>query len=238
MKRFIFPLMVLYAACFSCTNSNNAPAPQQEKQETKTEKRNIIKKPLSIPSEFSYITNVGSVNVIFTPGDYNITVEGDSALLPYVSTNFDSNILTVSLQGDANKDINLYGANNLVTMHISAPSLECASVCGTGNFVFDGKWESESIQIGSLDNGSITLGEVECKHFKFEATSKANVSIKHLKADDAMFNFRFATTFTADVDIERLTVYNDGSPKLTLTGNATNLYISKPKDANLSCSIK
>ena len=116
-----FATLLVLGACRRSTPGNEVKTEQQSTAKTEQRKQNIIKKRISIPFDFSYITNLGSVDIIYTQGNYSIEVEGDSATIDYLNAEFDSNILTVNLQTDNNTDINLYGNSNNIKMYVSAP---------------------------------------------------------------------------------------------------------------------
>ena len=114
-----FATLLVLGACRRSTPGNEVKTEQQSTAKTEQRKQNIIKKRISIPFDFSYITNLGSVDIIYTQGNYSIEVEGDSATIDYLNAEFDSNILTVNLQTDNNTDINLYGNSNNIKMYVS-----------------------------------------------------------------------------------------------------------------------
>ena len=64
---FLLPILSLamLTACNSTPTDKKEPEVQVKKEKRKA---NIIKKPLNIPYEFSYITNMGSVDIIYTQG--------------------------------------------------------------------------------------------------------------------------------------------------------------------------
>lgn len=216
----------------ACNNTTQQPQEQAE-QEPSAQQRNIIKKLLPIPQEFSYLTNLGSVDIIYTQGSaYSIEVEGDSALLEHLQTNFDSNLLTVALATDSNQDINLYGHTNDVRMYISCPELKVVSICGNGGFESTSTWQADELQVGVLGTGELMLGEIDCNTFNLQSTDRGNISISHLHASDAVIYSRSSADINLCVDVKDLTILNDGTQKIWLTGKATNLQVAKPDDPN------
>ena len=228
-------------ALTACTN----PAPQQENattedslSQTKESNRNVVRRNLGVLTDFSYITNLGSVDIIYTQGDYSIEVEGDSALLQYLVTSFDSNLLTVSMRTDGNTSYNLYGNTPNVTMRLSCPTLQCISICGNGSFSSQGTWSSEDIEIGVLGTGTMHLDSIECNTFKMQITNVSTIGINNLKANEATVLTRTNATVSMNADAEELSILNDGKPNMTLTGRATKLLIQNPKDETLVNKIK
>lgn len=228
----------------SLTACNSSASKEQEKEtgtgspQEQRQGANIVRKRLDMLGSFSYITNIGSVNIIYTQGDYSIEVEGDSALIPHVKTSFDSNLLTVSMGTDGNCDINFEGKTSNVTMYVSCPELKCISICGSGRFESRGKWTGDDIQTGVLGIGSLKLDSIECNTFSMQVTAISHIGIGNLKAKEATILTRTNAIVDMNVDAEEFVVLNDGNPKMTLTGKATNLQIKNPKDQNLKNNME
>lgn len=235
MKRKIIGIWAILSILTACNNPVQRPNEQSGDDDTSQEKvknEKIVRRQLGTLKDFTHLTNLGSVNIIYTQGDYNMEVEGDSVLLQYLTTSFDSNLLTVSMRTDGNRDINLYGNASNVTMYLSCPNLKCVSICGNGGFESIGKWSGDDIEVGILSTGTMRLDSIECNTFSMQSTSVSNISITNLKANEATVMTRANATIDMDVDAEELTVLNDGKPTMTLTGRAVNLLIKNPQDEN------
>ncbi|MCQ2256559.1 MAG: DUF2807 domain-containing protein [Bacteroidaceae bacterium] len=222
----------------SCNNGNStkdtsSDSSSQTAESPQKRSTNIIRRPISIPSTFSYITNIGSVDINFSFGDYSIDVEGDSATLKYLSTDFDSNLLTIGLLSEDNTDINKFSNGTKITMYISAPELQCVSICGTGNFVTEGTWKGDNIQLGLLGKGTMTFDSIECNSLSLQTTDKGSAIFSSVKADDITLYTRSNATINANIDAQNLTVINDGKPTITINGRATNYKVKNPNDNNL-----
>ena len=228
-----FATLLVLGACRRATSTNEVKTNNKEVEKKEQRKQNIIKKRISIPFDFSYITNLGSVDIIYTQGNYGIEVEGDSATLNYLTAEFDSNILTVNLQTDNNTDINIYGSTNTIKMYVSAPELKCVSVCGNGSFESQATWRAENIQLGVLSTGSMKIGRVECTTFDLQSTDIGNIDITDLQAEDANIYSRSTAAINVNMDVKNLIVINDGKQTLKLTGKAQNVRIKNPNDINL-----
>lgn len=231
----------LLTACRSDKNTNDsatADEPQKEEVEQSAEdSRKIVRKALSVPSDFTYIMNIGDVDIIYTQGECSMEVVGDSNLIKFLNTDFDSNLLTISLKTDANQKINRFSRAQNVQVYLSSPTLECVSVCGAGNFTYTGDWKSDKIQIGVFGKGNATLGNLECNSFVLQSTEDGDVAIAHLKATDATFTISGRGVYNVDVDVENLYVLNDVTKSITFTGKATTKYVSHPKEKNLHDNV-
>lgn len=226
--------LLLLGACRKTNTGNEAKTNTQQTEKKEARKQNIIRKRIATPFEFNHITNLGSVDIIYTQGNYNIEVEGDSTTLNYLITEFDSNVLTVNLELDNNTDINLYGNTNNVKMYISAPELKCVSICGNGGFESQDTWRAENIQLGVLSSGSMKIAKVECTTFDLQSTDIGEITLTDLQAEDAAIYSCSTATINANVNVKKLIVVNDGGQKLTLTGKAHNVKIKNPNDMNLT----
>jgi hypothetical protein len=224
--------LVLLGAC-------RKDAPKQEGQETqpttkKTEKkRNIVRRNIHVPQDFNYLTNLGSIDVYYTQGDYNVEMEGDSVTLNYVKADFDSNLLTVSVGNEGNNDFNLYGNTSNVKMYVSCPTLQCVSVCGNGGFTSRDTWLVDDLQLGVLGTGSMNIGKVDCMTFSLQSTHVGEVNIADLHAQDASVYSRSSAHINLNVDVDVLTILNDGTQTIKLTGKAKETHIKNPNDKNL-----
>ena len=226
--------------CASCQHTANKEQQQSigtgTKQPAQSQK-NIIRKHISIPSEFDYLTNLGSVDIIYSQGSYNIEVEGDSVQLEYLQARFDSNLLTVSIKSDGNSALNPYGNSSNVKMYISAPDLKCVSVCSNGSFESLGTWRSEDIQLGMIGTGNMELANVECTKFSLQSTDGGSFRVASLKADDAAIFSTSTAHFEADVNVNNLTILNEGKQTMKLTGTASQVLVKNPKDPNLTMEV-
>jgi len=224
--------LILMGSCRRTTTNNETDTKQQpEKKEAR--KQNIIKKRLAIPFNFNYITNLGSVDIIYTQGDYSMEVEGDSTTLNYLITDYDSNVLTVNLELDNNIDINLYGNTNNVKMYVSAPELKCVSICGNGSFESQDTWHAEDLQLGVLSSGSMKIGKVECTTFNLQSTDIGDITLTDLQAEDARIYSCSSANINANINVKNLIVINEGTQKMKLTGKAQLVRFKNPKDPNL-----
>ena len=234
----ILSALLLLEAC------HNAPSPQDQPVSNSAEqpvqsakKRNIVKRSISIPQDFSYITNLGSIDIIYTQGNFKVEVEGDSSTLNFLHTDFDSNLLTVSIGNDGNTDYNFYGNTSNVKMYVSCPDLKCVSICGNGSFESQATWHTEDLQLGVLGTGSLKTGKVECTTFSIQSSDTGPINIGELQAEDATVFSRSSARIDLNVNVNNLTVLNEGSQTLTLTGSAHKVYIKNTKDPKLTNKI-
>lgn len=230
------------AAVWGACNHTPTPkagqtAPMAQDQKVPVQ-RNIIKKHISIPHDFSYITNLGSIDIYYTQGNFSIDVEGDSTMLNYLTTNFDSNLLTVNIKTDNNPELNPYGNTSNVKMYISCPDLKCVSICGNGCFESQATWRTEDLQIGVLGTGKLKTGRIECTTFSLQSSKIGSINISDLIAEDANIYSTSAANIEVNMHVNNLTVINEGKQHLHLTGEAANTIIKNPNDPNLTNELQ
>ena len=233
-----FLILFILIACHSTPAENQQQTTQPKENPQNKKKVNIIRKPLNIPYEFSYITNLGSVDIFYSQGDYSIDIEGDSAMLQHLDADFDSSMLTVSIKTDRNNEVNLFGSKSNVRLYISCPTLHCVSVCGSGNFESTSAWKGENLRLGVLGTGTLKVGQVECETAIIESSNIGNITIDNLQAREATIYSRSSANINMNLDVDNLTVLNEGKQSITLTGSAKNTLIKNPNDEKLTNNLK
>ena len=230
---FVLAAIIGGAACTHTPAPKSEQTTPQEKVQSAPAKQNIIKKHINIPSDFSYITNLGSIDIYYTQGDFCIDVEGDSTTLSYLDARFDSNLLTVNIKTDNIPELNKYGYTSHVKMYVSCPDLKCVSICGNGKFESQGIWKTKDLQLGVLGTGAMQLEHIECTSFTLHSNKIGNVSIGKLIADEANIYSVSAAHIDVNMDVKNLAVINEGKQTMTFTGTAQNVKIKNPDDPNL-----
>ena len=164
MKKLFFTLTIIAALTllFACNNNPNAQTSTVNSQSSipdsqlSTINYKLINVPIAYP--FTNICSLCGVNIEYTQGDEcQIELEGDSAILHYVTTDIESGQLTLGFQTDENKNINIYESNYNITAHITAPELRLVSLCESGNFTCRGKWTGSNIHIGNIKSDVATV---------------------------------------------------------------------------------
>ena len=156
----------------------------------------------------------------------------------HVDANFDSSLLTVSIRTDKNNEVNLFGTTSNVRMYVSCPELHCVSVCGNGSFESAETWKGNDIRLGVLGTGALKLGKIECKTLTLESSNIGNVIIGDLQAQEATIYSRSSANIDVNLNVEELTVLNEGKQTITLNGTAKKTLIKNPKDERLTNNLK
>ena len=225
-KKFLTISILLVTLFCSCNQSPKTAQRKGENTEAKATARTVKQervKRIHVPiaADFQNIISIGGVNIIYTQGsNYNIELEGDSALLGHVRVDIESNVLTLNVKADSNKDINRYESNYGITAYITTPDLQCVSLCESGNFTCEGKWESPKIHIGCMSTGRFDVNEIECETFKYESSDFDKSHFKSIKTQTAsIFGYRKCHG-TFHVETDHLEIICNGESCMTITGQA------------------
>lgn len=227
MAKSIISVLIglIVISCVSCTNQPSAPATgTKESSSVETTIRHI---PFS--GEFTQITNMGSVNIVYTTGPCDIRVEGPKALVQMVSAEIDCGILLLTVASERNQDIQQYQTiRSDLTAYISSPSLSMLAVCGSGSFISHDLITTEDIHIGTLRNGSILINSLICRNLRYEINGTSRDSIGHLTCDDALVVSSASGRLTMpDVNASgSLTLDDNVSSEILCKGKTTSLVIN------------
>lgn len=233
MKKLSFTLTIIAALTllFACNNNPNAQTSTVNSQSSipdsqlSTLNYKLINVPIAYP--FTNICSLCGVNIEYTQGDEcQIELEGDSAILRYVTTDIESGQLTLGFQTDGNKNINIYESNYNITAHITAPELRLVSLCESGNFTCRGKWTGSNIHIGCLSTGSFYVDSIECESFKFESSYFDHSVFGNIKSDVATVICLRKSSPTFTFDSGDLFVVAEGESHPTIKGRAIKKEIS------------
>jgi len=235
-KKLFIPIWTLLLMVASCKqtpkNITAGHTHSQEQQATEKQKSQRPRKQkrihVPIAAEFQNIISIGSVNIDYTQGDnFAIDLEGDSALLAHVGVDIESGVLTLKINADSNKDINLYESNYGITAYITTPGLHCVSLCESGNFTCQGRWAVPDIHIGCMSTGQFDVKEIECETFKYESSDFDRSVFHSIKAKTAsIFGYRKCHG-TFHVDVDHLELICDNLSNMTVTGQVHTKAIEK-----------
>lgn len=222
--------MLAICACGGQQKQNRETATSKEaKSEKKKPVANIISKQVHVISEFTHLTSVSGADIVFTPGDYSIEVTGDSALIQYLETDFDSNLLTISIASERNPEINVYEGKPNVTISISAPKLQCVSLCSSGNFTSKGSWKNQTLEFGTIGSGTFYCDSLECESFNYMSTSTGDANFNHIKAKKIHFANLNQSNVNATIDADILEAENKGNSTFTFRGKVNEKRFSPSK---------
>ena len=229
MKKLLIVSLAIFSALCSCNGNKTEKGENSTKDTIKKSPQNIIRTPLQITSDFNQITSIGGIDIIYTQGDFSAELEGDSLLLPHIDVDIDSGILSISMKGERNHDINIYEGKNGVKLYLSSPNLKCVALCSSGNFTSKGTWTNEDIQLGIIGKGSFKLDSINCKTFKYQTSGTGNADFKNIKGEQLEFICTSKSDVTATVDADYLKAATNNGV-ITLNGKAKQKQLSASKD--------
>lgn len=204
MRTKLFMMIVCVMIALSCDNNQQDPTPSNIDKEVILPEINRIRKPITFNGTFYSITNLGSININYTQGPHSIEFEGDSIMMQYVETKFDSGILTVNLRGENKHDLEWDSKISDVKLHISSPSLMYVAVCGSGDFTSTSKITSEKLHIGTLGSGQIKFDSISCKSLRYEQNGPGNTLFKEVICDNASVLLNSTGLFRMNTDTKSL----------------------------------
>lgn len=216
-------LYILFAMLF-CACGQQEKQKQQTAESVPTPKEkteNVISREYPCGGDITHLTSVSGAHIIYTQGPNRLIAEGDSALLNYLDTDFDSGVLTISLGSERNPEINLYEGKKQITIYFSAPNLHCVSLCSSGDFTSKGKWCAETVEMGIIGSGSLHCDSIECQAFDFKASGKGSAYFTLIKSNEINFANLGETDVDAITDTDHLVAINKGRSTMTFSGRAT-----------------
>lgn len=167
--------------CLGCGNTEKTESTEGEKTDSVTPKKvresKKVEREIPVTQDFFQITNISNTIVEFTTGDYNVWIEGDSALVAHVNFDFDGGIMTITTPLDANNDITNFPDASDVVVHASCPDLRTMAICAGGGFVCHETLHTDFLQLGGMVGGSIDIDSVVCDRFRYDSNGNTALNI-------------------------------------------------------------
>jgi len=169
------------AACSVDAQSNQASASGEQGQ------RNFD------VGEFRSVTLVGPHDVNVTVGGaVSVRAEGDTAALDGLDIRVENGALRVGTQ----RGWSWRGPGGRVTVHVTVPSLDGASVTGSGDLTVD-RAEAERFAANVTGSGDLEIGALRARQANFSITGSGGIDIDG-SADEA----EISITGSGDADLE------------------------------------
>lgn len=144
---------------------------------------------------FSKVEAVGPDNIIFVTGDaFSIKAAGDADMIEKLRYTVDNGSIIIGREkgkwwGTGSKS---------VTVTITAPTLNEASLAGSGDFTAD-RMTGDSVAVELAGSGNATIGNVSGKSFKGDVAGTGNV-----KLAGTVDRAEFSVAGTGDIDASKL----------------------------------
>ncbi len=180
----------------------NAPKQDSTPIKKETTKVNIQTRNLPCNREFIQIINLGSADIVYTQGEYQIDATGDSTLLDMLQLSFDSGTLTINMNGEAQSDITPIATMRNVKIQISSPQLNYLTSCGSGAFQSVGTISTDNFQVSITGMGAMQLDTIQCDKFKMENNYAGQAELAYLKCHTAVITAFGNSTTTANITAE------------------------------------
>lgn len=186
----LFLLVLIVSYFWSCKNNkvekNASKAIVNEQINKELDSVAIIRKALPIPGDFSQITLIGSLNIVYTQGSVcTIDVEGPSNMVNHVKLSVDSGTLLAAINTEDNPDIQIIEKDNSnLVLYITSPTLNIVSPCGSGSFKAVGIVKSDNFIAGTLGDGGIEFDTLYCNSFRYEGKNASSSSFKYVEVKE------------------------------------------------------
>ena len=187
---------------------------------------------------FYQITNIGSLDIVFTQGPYNIEAEGPENLIDDLSVAVDQYVLTVSMKDEEKIDLTQYkSSSGKLTLYVSSPTVKAIAVCGTGGLHVRGTLQTDDLQLGILGEGSIEADSIIAGNLSVVVTGDGNTSIRQVTAKTtAKFLLSGHGSTTCNIDAgEGVSVDCNSKCRVDMNGNTGQLYVFSSGGAD--CSV-
>lgn len=225
----VLSLFLLYA----CGSGNQKSGEEQQSESANSNKKasslNIKRCSLLANSHYNQITNISGIDIEYVQGaEYSAILEADSILIPYVETEVEGGLLTLSVKSSKIKDVLKFENKHNAKLYLTAPELVAVAIVGAGDFVSKGTWQYDGeISLGTLGTGEFVTDTILCKTFRYQSTDTGAATFSYVKADNALFLSRFGSKIDANIDVSKVEANVDGTSQLTLTGHAIDAIVSK-----------
>ncbi len=240
LSSYVLPYITLLFLIISC--GGNTPKQPKNHQQPTAQKSIDITREIPLSQEFQHITNLSSLNIVFTPGDYHVKATGDSLIVSNLNVAIDGGVLTLSLPMENNTDFNRFPQTNNAVIYVSCPTLRNIANCGNGGFQSSGKIISDHINIGGMGTGDISLDSVECTTFRYELSQSNTAQFKQINAKDASILCHGTGDTQANITATHLVTIDEShmanisskvsAPEIdviTIGSGAVNLHVSAKK---------
>jgi hypothetical protein len=175
--------------------------------DVKTEVRNL--------SGFSKVESDGSINVFINKANaFEVKVEADDNLIPYIVTEVKGNALVVRMKDN----VNIRNARKM-TVYVSMPKLTALATRGSGSINSEGKFSGDEIVVKTQGSGSI--------NFSFDG--KSGVIATHGSG---------SIKFTGSISKVEIGTHGSGGIKAQLESEAAHLSVGGSGSVNISGSAK
>lgn len=139
-------------------------------------------------ADFHAVSSKGSIDVVFTPGDTSLRLEGDDNILELIETDVKDGVLVISSRGS-------YSTRSGLTAYVSAPTLDGVWVKGSGDVSGKGI-EGASLEVGVYGSGDVTLSG-SLQRLEVSVKGSGDVDLRELSAVDA----EVSVMGSGDVDV-------------------------------------
>ena len=208
MKKYFFSVFafaaLVFSSCSTCGTSGLHVSYSSD-SETEVSTRDI--------RGFEKVDVIGSPTVYYTQADsFFVRVKGPKDLVSNIITEVEGNTLSIRNKGKIGVfNVNLGGDKGLA-VYVSTPDLVGVNVFGSGDFISEGRVDTDVIDIQLKGSGDVLFKDLICDRCNADLVGSGDLDIKHLDTRSTS-----ATVIgSGDLDIRQMNAVNTD---LTLRGS-------------------
>ena len=135
---------------------------------------------------FEEIEINGSPRVCYTQADsFSVRVKGTREAVDNILTDVQGKTLSIRNRGKINLINVSFGDDDGLTVYVTSPDLTSILLNGSGDFVSDGKIDTDRMDIVLRGSGDIDVKDIICDRCEVELIGSGDVNVSHLDAVDA-----------------------------------------------------
>ena len=191
---------------------------------------NVVIEQREVSQNFNKIkvSNTIEVEIVQAP-DYEITVEADDNIIPYILTEVNGNTLNIKLDGIFISNI------KKAKVYVKMPEITDLRASASSEIETKTPIRCDDLVIKSSSSADIKLAQITANSIIAEASSSSDIKI----GKAYVIEFRGASSSAADIDVEYIEADNidltsSSSSEIEIKGKALNLHI----DASSASTIK
>lgn len=162
---------------------------------------------------FEKIEINGSPTVYYTQADtFSVVVEGSAKGVENILTEVTGSTLSIRNRGKMGVVNIVFNENDEATVHVSSPDMIGVTLNGSGDFISNGRIDSDNMAVTLKGSGDIDIKDLICDRCQVELIGSGDIDLKRVETKD------MTTTLVGSGDID-LHLWNTLETRLYLKGS-------------------
>lgn len=189
----------------------------------------VIAETRNIQEEFDKIHVSSNIEVELEQSpNYQITVEADDNLIPYVLTEVEQGTLRIRFD-----KVSITNTKE-VKVYVKMPNISGLKATSSSEIEAKSDIKSESLTVFLGSTAEIKLLDVRAKYVTVEATSSSDIQINQIYAFELNANITSTADFEAFVEADRINVKASSSSDVELKGKALDFFVEASSTATIN----